>query len=134
MYQEGGCSYVYLCYGIYPLLNVITNKKDVPHGILIRAIEPVQGQEVMLHRRKIPFVQRRLTAGPGACAIALGIGLEHSGLLLTSSTLWIEDHGTEIGLQDIIASPRVGVDYAGEDAKLPWRFRLKTSLWTSPAK
>lgn len=134
MYEAGGYSYVYLCYGIHPLLNVVTNKEGMPHAILIRAIEPVEGISTMLERRNLSKVERRLTAGPGAAARALGITMDHNGLLLTGSRLWIEEGEREIAPEDILASPRVGIDYAKEDALLPWRFRLKGNPWTSPAK
>jgi DNA-3-methyladenine glycosylase len=133
MYEAGGYSYVYLCYGIHPLLNVVTNKEGMPHAILIRAIEPVEGISTMLERRNLNKLERRLTAGPGAAAKALGITMDHNGLPLTGSRLWIEE-GEKIESDNILASPRVGIDYAKEDALLPWRFRLKANSWTSPAK
>ncbi|MBA2368300.1 MAG: DNA-3-methyladenine glycosylase [Candidatus Protochlamydia sp.] len=134
MYEAGGYAYVYLCYGIHPLLNIVTNKEGMPHAILIRAIEPINGIDTMLERRKLSKLERRLTAGPGAAARALGITMDHNGLPLTGSRLWIQEGLKEILPENIIASPRVGIDYAKEDALLPWRFRLKASPWTSPAK
>ena len=131
MYHQGGISYVYLCYGIHSLFNIVTNKTGIPHAILIRAIEPDKGIDTMLKRRHKDKASKILTAGPGALAQALGISTKHNGVLLNSSTIWIEDHGILYGDSDIIASPRVGVDYAGEDAQLPWRFRLKGCPWTS---
>ena len=131
MYAHGGLCYVYLCYGIHSLFNVVTNEENVPHAILIRAIEPTEGIEIMLKRRGKQKLERSLTAGPGALAKALGIDTRHNGEDLTSHSIWIEDRGIVISEDQIIASPRVGVDYAGEDAALPWRFRLKGSPWTS---
>lgn len=134
MYHDGGICYVYRCYGIHALFNIVTNVAEAPHAILIRAIEPLYGIETMLKRRKKLKVDRTLTSGPGTLTEALGIDTKHNGLSLISSSIWIEDHGIEIKAEDIIASPRVGVDYAGDDAKLPWRFRIKNCKWTSRAK
>lgn len=134
MYQAGGVCYVYTCYGIYPLFNVVTHQKDIPHAILIRALEPTEGLEEMMRRRRQTQIKRNLTAGPGTLTQALGILPQHNGWDLTNSLIWIEDRGLIIAPEDIIASPRVGVAYAGEDAQLPWRFRIKNNKWTSPAK
>lgn len=127
MFAEGGISYVYLCYGIHHLFNVVTNVKDVPHAVLIRAIKPVEGIETILKRRnKIPHQVRddfkKLTAGPGTTSQALGIKNNHTALDLTGNKIWIEDKGIKIAKKDITVGPRIGVDYAGEDAKLPYRF------------
>lgn len=134
MYWDGGHAYVYLCYGIYPLLNVITNKEGIPHAILVRAIEPVEGIETMLIRRKKTKLDYQLTAGPGLLSQALGITLQDNGVLLNGSRIWIEDRGVKIKAKEILATPRVGVSYAREDALLPWRFRIKNNRWTSRAK
>lgn len=134
MYKEGGHGYVYMCYGIHFLFNVITNVQDIPHAILIRALEPSEGIETMLQRRQKTHLDYTLTAGPGSVTQALGITLTHNGIDLTGSTLWIEDCGMILKEEDIVASPRVGVAYAREDALLPWRFRIKNNPWTSRAK
>ncbi len=134
MYHQGGCAYVYLCYGIYPLLNVVTNQRDVPHAILIRAIEPLVGIETMLQRREAKIVEPRLTAGPGVLSIALGVTKNLNGLLLTGPQIWIEDRNHHFSTEEMIASPRVGIAYAQEHAQLPWRFRIKNHPFTSPAK
>jgi DNA-3-methyladenine glycosylase len=133
-YKEGGIAYVYLCYGIHYLFNIITNKKDAPHAVLIRAIEPTEGIETMLHRRRMTKPLYNLTAGPGAMSMALGITTKHNEINLQSNTIWLEDKGIKISEENIIESPRVGVAYAKEDALKPWRFRVKGSLWTSKAK
>lgn len=125
MYWQGGTAYVYQCYGIHALFNVVTNLADIPHAILIRAIQPTDGVEEMLRRRQKEKVDRTLAGGPGTLSQALGIKKSHNGLLLTGPTLWIEDRGVVVKDKDIIASPRIGVDYAGDHAQLPWRFRLK---------
>lgn len=133
-YKEGGISYVYLCYGIHYLFNVITNQKNIPHAILIRAIEPTEGIETMLHRRRMTRPLYNLAAGPGAMSMALGITIKHNAVNLQGKTIWLEDKGVKIEEKDIIASPRVGVAYAKEYASKPWRFRVKGNLWTSKAK
>lgn len=134
MFAEGGTSYVYLCYGIHRLFNVITNHRDVPHAILIRGLEPIDGIDIMLKRRGVQAVKRNLTGGPGLVAQALGITLAHNGLDLCGDKLWIEDRNYPLKQGQIVGSPRVGVGYAGEDAYKPWRFRLKDNPFTSPAR
>ena len=135
MYEAGGVAYVYLVYGLHTLFNIVTNEAGRADAVLIRAVEPVEGVEAMLRRRGLREMARNLTAGPGLLAQALGIGKRHYGLDLTvGEELWVEDRGGRIPDEDIIASPRVGVDYAGEDALLPWRFRVRGSRWVSPAK
>jgi DNA-3-methyladenine glycosylase len=133
MYLEGGNIYVYICYGIHHLLNVVTNKKDIPHAILIRAIEPTIGIDVMLKRRNKKKENYSLTAGPGSLTQALGISILHNMKSLNDKEIWIEDVNNEIEEYNIIKSPRVGVSYAKEDALLPWRFRIKDNPWTSKA-
>ena len=134
MYNRGGCAYVYICYGLYPLLNVVTNSEEIPHAILIRAIEPTEGLDIMLKRRNKTKLDYSLTAGPGALSIALGITKKLNGVLLTGPEIWIENGDTMISPNQILASSRVGIDYAGEDAELPWRFRIKNHPYTSRAK
>lgn len=135
MYEPGGLAYVYLIYGRYSLFNVVTNEAGRADAVLIRGLEPLEGLDAMLRRRGLTHPARNLTGGPGLLTQALGITRRHYGLdLTTGHELWIEDRGTSIPEADILASPRVGVDYAGEDAALPWRFRVRGSLWTSPAK
>lgn len=134
MYARGGVAYVYLCYGMYALTNVVTHARDVPHAVLIRGLEPVEGTEAMLKRSGKTAVDRRLTAGPGVLSRALGLSPLHSGLPFSGPEILIEDRGVAVKPGDVLASPRVGVDYAGEDAGLPWRFRIRGNPWTSPAK
>lgn len=131
MYHAGGVCYIYLCYGIHVLLNFVTNIPDIPHAILIRAVAPIEGIEHMLVRRKKDKLDRLLTAGPGALTQALGITLQHNGTSLTSSTIWVEDHHIFVPRDQIISSPRIGIDYAKEDVSNPWRFRIKDNPWTS---
>lgn len=136
MFATGGRAYVYLCYGIHHLFNVVTGPKDEAHAVLVRAVEPFENMEAMLARRGMEHLGRRLTAGPGALTQALGISTQHSGLSLldTNSLIWLEDRGEVVLETNIIASPRVGVGYAGDCAHWPWRFRVADSQWTSPAK
>jgi DNA-3-methyladenine glycosylase len=133
MYEKGGTAYVYLCYGIHSLFNVVTYQKDVPYAVLVRAIEPLHGIDFMLQRRGQTVCKRALTAGPGALSESLAITRKMNGAKLNSDLLWIADYKS-FSPQDIVASPRVGVNYAGSDAKKPWRFRIKNNPWTSLAK
>ena len=130
MYKNGGIAYVYLCYGIHNLFNVITNVKDVPHAVLIRAIEPLEGIKEMYRRRKISN-KYRLTDGPGKLSQALGIDKNCNGKSLQSDTIWIQDSGIKFLEKDILSSTRIGVDYAGKDAKLLYRFHVKDNKWVS---
>jgi DNA-3-methyladenine glycosylase len=128
MYHAGGVCYVYRCYGIHALFNVVTNHLNVPHAILIRAIKPVEGIDHMLIRRQKHKNDKNLASGPGTLTQALGIDTVHNGLSLLSSVIWIEDRHIIIPPESIITGPRVGIDYAGEDALLPWRFRTTDKL------
>lgn len=125
MYQAGGICYIYMCYGIHFLLNVVTNIENVPDAVLIRAIKPEFGIDEMLRRRNKKKVDKTLTNGPGAVCQALGIHIKQNGLPLNQPPIWIEDRVIRPKKQEIISSPRIGVDYAGEHAHLPWRFRYK---------
>jgi DNA-3-methyladenine glycosylase len=128
MYAEGGAAYVYLCYGIHHLFNVVTNNKHIPHAILIRSVIPTDGIDVILKRRKQNKITRKTSDGPGTLSTSLGIKTVHSGVPLSGKQIWIEDRGIKFSKKDIITSPRIGVDYAGEDAKLPYRYRLKEEI------
>ena len=134
MFCQGGVAYVYQCYGIHCLFNIVTNLADIPHAVLIRALQPMCGLEIMLQRRSKSQLARNVAGGPGLLTQALGISLQHNGLQLTGPTVWVEDRGVRICESRIISSARVGVDYAGEDAQKPWRFRIRDCPWTSPAK
>jgi DNA-3-methyladenine glycosylase len=131
MYGEGGSAYVYLCYGLHHLFNVVTNHKDVPHAILIRALEPVEGIEEMLLRTNKKKLDHSLTRGPGNVSKALGIFTKHTGTLLTGKKIFIADDGGTYGKNELNASPRIGVDYAGADALLPYRFYVKENPFVS---
>jgi DNA-3-methyladenine glycosylase len=134
MYANGGIAYVYLCYGIHHLFNVVTNNQDVPHAVLIRAIEPVDGIETMMFRRKKKNFDTTLTAGPGSLSEALGIKSVHSGVSLQSPPIFIKDVGVKISHHEIESATRVGVGYAAEDALLQYRFSLKGNKYVSKGK
>jgi len=132
MYGDGGVAYVYLCYGIHHLFNVVTNKKETPHAILIRALEPIKGIDVMLDRAGKKQLDYTLTKGPGNVSKALAISFkQHSGHSLLSKDLLIAEDDFVLNKKDIVASPRIGVDYAGEDAKLLYRFFIKGNPFVS---
>jgi len=131
MYGIGGVAYVYLCYGIHHLFNVVTNEMETPHAILIRALEPLKGIDVMLERTNKIKLDNTLTRGPGNVSKALGIYINHSGESLLSKTLFIAEDDFVLNKKDLAASPRIGVDYAGEDAKLPYRFYIKGNPFVS---
>lgn len=125
MYGPGGVAYVYLCYGIHHLFNVVTNVSGVPHAVLVRAGEPQYGLETMLQRRSKGHADRSLLAGPGSVAQALGITTALTGSSLLNGPIRIEDHGLQVDDACISVGSRVGVDYAGEDAARPYRFMVR---------
>lgn len=131
MYAQGGLSYVYLCYGIHHLFNVVTNTTDTPHAILIRAVEPVTGISAMLRRTGKQKQDHTLTRGPGNLSKALGITTALSGQALDSRELFIADDGYRYTHRAIGTSVRIGVDYAGKDALLPYRFFVKDNPYVS---
>ena len=133
MYLSGGTVYVYLCYGIHHLFNIVTNKENIPHAVLIRAIQPQDGIEIMLQRRNKKKVDGTLTAGPGSLTQSLGITVQNSGISLMNNLIWLEDQNIFYNNKAILASPRVGVQYAGKDVNNPWRFRVKNHPWVSPS-
>lgn len=125
MFMQGGIAYVYLCYGIHEMFNIVTNVEGQPHAILIRAINPTDGIEVMQVRRNMPVLKPAITKGPGSVAKAMGISRAINTFSLQGDTIWIEDRGLFFPDESIAAVPRVGVDYAGDDASLPYRFYVK---------
>jgi DNA-3-methyladenine glycosylase len=122
MYSQGGTGYVYLCYGIHHLFNVVTNVEGVPHAVLIRGVKPLEGIDIIRKRRKFPKNDKILAAGPGTVSQALGILTKHDKTDLTGDVIWIEDHSIAVPDKKVKITPRIGIDYAGEDAKLPYRF------------
>jgi len=131
MYQAGGVAYVYLCYGIHEMFNIVTNVEGNPNAILIRAIQPTEGLEAMQVRRNMPVVKPTITMGPGSVAKALGISRAINAHSLQGDIVWIEDRGLTFPDESVAAVPRVGVDYAGEDALLPYRFYVKGNIYVS---
>ena len=131
MFEHGGIAYVYLCYGIHEMFNIVTSTTGEPHAVLIRAIQPTEGIEVMLYRRNMIAMKPNITSGPGSVAKALGISRAMNGVSLQSDILWIEDKGLAFTENDIAAVPRVGVAYAGDDALLPYRFYVKGNPYVS---
>lgn len=131
MFQAGGISYVYLCYGIHHLFNIVTNTANKADAVLVRAIKPLEGKEIMLQRRNASKVAPSITAGPGRLTQALGITTAFDAVDLTGSTIWIEDRGCSLSMQDITATSRIGVGYAAEHAHRPWRFFIQESSWIS---
>jgi len=135
LYQPGGHAYLYTVYRVHTLFNITAHDAQHPDTVLIRAIEPLVGTDVMLRRRGLAAVARNLTAGPGVLSQALGLTPALSGELVSGPHIWFEDAGEVLTDEQITASSRVGLEYAGVEAvALPWRFRLKDSKWTSPAK
>lgn len=131
MFDKGGHSYVYLCYGMHNLFNVVTNVEGEAEAVLVRAVEPTLGVEEMKLRRGMLKNPYHLTSGPGKLTKALGIDRKFNGKYLLNTDVWIEDLGVILKNRDIIASKRIGIDYAGEDANLPWRFTIKDNKWVS---
>ncbi|MEM6583411.1 MAG: DNA-3-methyladenine glycosylase [Pseudomonadota bacterium] len=122
MFLAGGIAYVYLCYGIHHLFNVVTAGQGTPHAVLIRAGLPREGEHLMLARRGKSKRDKTLLAGPGSLAKALGISTVMTGRSLLSQDLWLEDQGITVAAASVTSGPRVGVDYAGKDAARPYRF------------
>lgn len=131
MYDRGGHVYVYLCYGMHHLFNVVTNVHGTADAVLVRAIEPTVGIEAMKLRRGDRVSNIHLTSGPGKLTRALSIDRSFNGKFLTDNEVWIEDLNRKITPGKIDATPRIGIDYAGEDAKLPWRFTIRHNEWIS---
>lgn len=131
IFDEGGKAYVYLCYGLHQMFNIVTNKKATPHAILIRAVEPIEGISIMLMRTGKKKLDYTLTRGPGNVGKAFGFHTTQSGLSLESDELYITDDGLKLKKPLIISSPRIGVDYAGEHAAWHYRFFLKDNKYVS---
>jgi len=125
MYKEGGTAYVYFCYGIHYLFNIVTNVKDIPYAVLIRGIYPLNGVDLMLRRvNKLKF-DKNSGNGPGKVTKLLGIDKNHNGISLMDDTIWLSSGNITFNDSLIIADKRVGIDYAGDDALLPYRFYVK---------
>ena len=129
MYGTGGTAYVYFVYGMYYQFNVVTNGEEIPHAILVRALEPVEGLEIMRRRRK-GRRDHELTSGPGRLCIAMGIDRSLDKADLLGERCWIEP-GLEISPRKIARGPRIGIDYAEEWVMKPWRFWIKDNPFVS---
>lgn len=129
MYESGGIAYVYLCYGIHHLFNIVTNTRGNADAVLIRAIEPTLGIGIMQERRGKSKVDKTLTSGPGNVTKALGITKIQNGSSVVGEDIWIQDIGKKFS--NIVEATRIGIDYAEEDAELPWRFYDKDSKFVS---
>lgn len=122
LYARGGTAYIYLCYGIHHLFNVVTNDSETPHATLIRAGKALEGSDLMRKRREKREADNTLLAGPGSLSKALGITTDLTGTNLLRNRIWIEDHNNSVDKEEIVTGPRIGIDYADEDAKRPYRF------------
>ena len=131
IFEEGGTAYVYLCYGIHEMFNIVTNKNGIAHAILIRAVEPMEGIDIMLRRTGKKVFNETLTRGPGNVGKAFGFHRSQCGLSLQSDELYLADDGYKVDKKLIVASPRIGVDYAGEDALLDYRLFIKGNKFVS---
>ena len=131
MYAAAGTAYVYICYGLHHMFNVVTNKKDIPDAVLIRAVEPLRGIDHMIARTGKSVADKTLTRGPGNVGKAMGIFKLHSGLHLLDEEIYINDDGTRYIKSEIAASTRIGVESAGTDAQLPYRFYVKGNKYVS---
>jgi DNA-3-methyladenine glycosylase len=131
MYGPGGSAYIYLCYGVHSLFNVVTNRKEIPHAILIRGVQPVEGIDTILRRLGKSKYEAGIATGPGRVSKALGIHYSQTGTDLTKKPsskeedgIWIEERKFDLSEYRLEVTPRIGVDYAGKDALLPYRFLL----------
>lgn len=124
MFGPAGVSYVYLCYGIHHLFNVVCNAKDKPDAVLVRGIEPVEGVDIMLQRFNRQKADASIGRGPGNVSKALGISTKHTGLQLQSKQIWLAEDNASSSFT-ILTSPRIGVDYAGDHAQWLYRFFIE---------
>jgi DNA-3-methyladenine glycosylase len=131
MYSVPGTSYVYICYGMHHLFNVVTNKKNIPDAVLIRAVEPLKGIDIMLKRTGKKKLDDTLTKGPGNAGKALGIDKQHSGSNLTGNKIFIVEDGFIADESITGISRRIGVEGAKESALLPYRFYIKGNKFVS---
>jgi len=121
MYAPGGVAYVYLCYGLHHLFNIITGPKDNPQAVLVRTVKITAGHDLVRKRRR-GVAEKDWASGPGRVSSALAIGLHHYGHDLAGEAIWIEDRGVKVPKKEIAIGPRIGIGYAGAWAKVPWRF------------
>ncbi|MDO9374763.1 MAG: DNA-3-methyladenine glycosylase [Ferruginibacter sp.] len=131
MYAQAGTAYIYVCYGIHQMFNIVTNSSGVPDAILVRALDPLDGIDFMLERTGKLSLDYSLTRGPGNVGKALGFNKRYSGYSLAGGEIFIEDDNIKFGVDAIRSSPRIGVAYAGVDAQLPYRFYFKGNRFVS---
>ena len=133
MFAKPGTVYVYICYGIHHLFNIVSAAENTAHAILIRAIEPIEGIDIMCERRNMPKLSPTIVNGPGKFTIALGINKNFNAIDLCDpeSPIWVEDRNHQVKPNEIIAGPRVGMSTAEECSNWPWRFRIKDNKYTS---
>ena len=131
-YSEGGHVYVFFVYGMYYQLNFVTGFVDHPHVVLIRALEPVEGIELMRKRRGT-MKDTNLTSGPGKLCIAFGIDRSLNGEDLLGDRIWVEEY-RNFKKQEIVSGPRVGIDYAEEFIEMPWRFWVRGNPYVSKTR
>jgi DNA-3-methyladenine glycosylase len=131
MYAEAGKAYMYICYGIHDMFNVVTNEKDIPHAILIRAVEPIEGVDTMMQRRGLTSFSNKLTSGPGNVCKALGLTKALDGSFLNGKTVFIAADDFEIEASGIHRSARIGMTSAGEDTFQPYRYYVKGNPFVS---
>ncbi len=130
MFGMGGTSYVYFIYGMYYQFNVVTNRAETPHAVLVRALEPEEGLEWMRLRRPVKR-ERDLTSGPGKLCIAMGLDRSYDKADLLGERVWVEDAGRTFEPDEIATGPRVGIDYAEEFVHAPWRLWVKGNPYVS---
>jgi len=130
MYSEGGYAYIYLCYGIHTMFNIVTNVEGLANCILVRAIEPIEGIDLMQQRRSLKKASYQIGRGPGCVGQAMGMQLNLYGTDLLSDIIWIES-ASDLKPKEIGVSARIGMNFDGPDKDLPWRFFMKDNLWVS---
>lgn len=122
-FQAGGLAYVYLIYGMYSCMNIVAAPPERPHCVLLRALEPLEGIEIMQRRRKVQL-PTQLCSGPGKLCDAMGIDRSCNGLDLSQSKLYLQDAPLHDG-EEIEADVRINIGYAEEARDFPWRFFIK---------
>jgi DNA-3-methyladenine glycosylase len=130
MFGTGGTAYVYFIYGMYYQFNVVTGRRDVPHAVLVRGLEPLEGIEQMRERRPVKR-DRDLTSGPGKLCQALGLDRSFDGEDLLGERVWLEAAERKLAPRQIMSGPRIGIDYAEEYKEKPWRFWLRDNPYVS---
>jgi len=121
MFAPGGAAYVYFCYGMHRLFNIVTGPKDSPQAVLVRAVRITAGHELVRQRRP-RVAEKDWASGPGRVCAALGIEMRHNRHDLSGKIIWIEDRGVKVPPREVKRTPRIGVNYAGLWALKPWRF------------